>query len=71
MILQQRPILCAELIILMIAVGRDHRYRKINGRTAEPAGTPAQIANCILFLASDEASWVNGLIMACDGGATA
>lgn len=46
-------------------------YREVNGREAEPAGTPEQIANCILFLASDEASWVNGLIMAADGGATA
>jgi NAD(P)-dependent dehydrogenase (short-subunit alcohol dehydrogenase family) len=46
-------------------------YRDENGRAEEPAGTPEQIANCILFLASDEASWVNGLIMAADGGATA
>eukprot|EP01046_Picozoa_sp_COSAG06_P012607 COSAG06_NODE_745_length_12649_cov_128.650916_14_plen_65_part_00 len=28
------------------------RYREVNGRTAEPAGSPTQIANCILFLAS-------------------
>ncbi len=31
-------------------------------------GTPEEIAHCILFLASDEASFVNGAALIADGG---
>jgi NAD(P)-dependent dehydrogenase (short-subunit alcohol dehydrogenase family) len=34
-------------------------------------GTPREVANCILFLASDEASFVTGTILYVDGGKTA
>lgn len=34
-------------------------------------GTPQDIANCALFLCSDESSWLTGQVIAVDGGQTA
>jgi NAD(P)-dependent dehydrogenase (short-subunit alcohol dehydrogenase family) len=34
-------------------------------------GTPEDIANAVLFLASDEASWITGQALAGDGGFSA
>ena len=34
-------------------------------------GRPEEIANAALFLVSDEASYVNGAVLAVDGGMTA
>ena len=31
-------------------------------------GEPAEVANAILFLASDEASFITGAVLAVDGG---
>jgi hypothetical protein len=33
-------------------------------------GTPAEIANAALFLASDEASFITGIVLTADGGLT-
>ena len=38
---------------------------------AQRAGEPREIAACILFLASDEASFVNGTVLIADGGGQA
>lgn len=34
-------------------------------------GEPVDVANCVLFLASDEARFVTGASLVCDGGFTA
>ena len=34
-------------------------------------GEPEDIANAVLFLASDEAAWITGVALAVDGGFTA
>lgn len=34
-------------------------------------GTPGDVAEAILFLASDSASWITGIVMPLDGGVTA
>lgn len=46
---------------------------EIRAGTASPAGrpgTPAEVAACALFLASDEASYVNGAMLVVDGANT-
>ena len=40
-------------------------------RTARGNETMKSLRVGVLLCVQDEASWVNGLIMACDGGATA
>jgi NAD(P)-dependent dehydrogenase (short-subunit alcohol dehydrogenase family) len=48
--------------------------RKVTLVSSEPlgrVGAPEEIARAIVFLASDKASFVNGQILAADGGKTA
>jgi len=56
------------------AAGRTHEdFRAEFGRGTmlRRAGTPAEVAACILFLASDDASYVTGASLYVDGGHTA
>jgi NAD(P)-dependent dehydrogenase (short-subunit alcohol dehydrogenase family) len=41
------------------------------GTMLQRPGTPREVANCILFLASDDASFVTGTCLYVDGGQTA
>ena len=34
-------------------------------------GKPADVVNAMMFLASDDASWITGITMPVDGGVTA
>jgi 2-keto-3-deoxy-L-fuconate dehydrogenase len=51
----------------------DPEAARENNRKRHPLGrlgTPEDIANLILFLASDEASWITGGTYVIDGGAS-
>lgn len=53
----------------MTAVMPEHILDQMVGRTpAGRAGTPQDVANAYLFLASEEAGFVNGAVLSVDGG---
>jgi NAD(P)-dependent dehydrogenase (short-subunit alcohol dehydrogenase family) len=49
----------------------DEFYREAADRPLNRIGTPADVANAVLFFASDMSSWVTGAFLAVDGGGTA
>jgi 3-oxoacyl-[acyl-carrier protein] reductase len=50
------------------AYGADGQARLIAGIHTRRLGTAEDIANAVLFLASDQANWISGQIMSVDGG---
>ena len=49
----------------------EHRQRMLGRVLRGRVGTPEEIASCIVFLASDEADFVNGTTLYADGGVLA
>lgn len=51
--------------------GIDHYTAMMAAQHPLTLGEPVDVANCVLFLASDEARFVTGASLVCDGGYTA
>ena len=51
--------------------GLDHYISVMSAKHPLTLGEPVDVANCVLFLASDEARFVTGASLVCDGGYTA
>ncbi|MDL2398876.1 SDR family NAD(P)-dependent oxidoreductase [Rhizobium mayense] len=51
--------------------GLDHYLEMMKSKHPLTLGEPIDVANCVLFLASDEARFVTGSSLVCDGGYTA
>ena len=50
------------------ALGKDDQDRLVNGIAMRRLGTPQDIASAVVFLASEEASWITGQVLSVDGG---
>lgn len=48
--------------------GPDGQERLLDGIALKRLGTPADIAHAVLFLASDYARWITGVVLSVDGG---
>lgn len=50
------------------AYGPDGQNELLRGIALKRLGTPADIAHAVLFLASDQAGWITGVVLPVDGG---
>lgn len=50
------------------ALGPDGQQQLLDGIALNHLGTPADIAHAVLFLASEQASWISGVVLPVDGG---
>ena len=50
------------------ALGMEEQDRLVSGIAMRRLGTPQDIASAVVFLASEEASWITGQVLSVDGG---
>jgi 3-oxoacyl-[acyl-carrier protein] reductase len=51
-----------------LAYGEEGQRRLVDGIALKRLGAPADIANAVLFFASDFAGWISGQVLSVDGG---